>query len=367
MNAGRVTALVTLLLGAAPLAAQDFRCDCTSVVDTCRADVAVSGNSVDITTSAEQCARVDYFIDGLPFVAVVIGGEERREWLARTSEPRIMVQSCQVCRDSGPDAAPSAALVPRPADANDSVGQPAKLEPLIASVPTYPENARGARGHVDLEVTVNATGQVESARVVAAQPAGVFDQAALAAINRWRYPAENDRAPLTLTERIEFRPPERAGATLVATDEPAAPTGAPRNQCVRESAVYNYGEMVDVGLMNACHEPLVVYGCARGTGRYLDRWLCITSEDQTSVLVPPSDPRIGSQVLLPVTDGTRTFTYSDSMTVTRAPNSQYWWVACAVGDVVCQDGARQWSRAVAGQPAAIDPQARSPVAVARSN
>jgi TonB family protein len=278
-----------------------------------------------------------------------------------------MVQSCQVCRDNGAAAAAARAATPRPAQTPAADGDAdGGLRPLLASVPDYPENARGARGHVDVELTVNAAGQVESSRVVAAEPAGVFDRAALAAVSRWRYPAQTDRSPQTITERLEFRPPERAAVALAAEEAPAL-AGTPRNQCVRESAVYNYGDMVDVGLMNACDEPIVVYGCAQGTGRYVDRWLCSTSEEQSSVLVPPNDARIGNRVSLSSPEGLSTYTYADSLTVTRAPNSQYWWVACAATDAACRSGARQWSRAMAGQPAAIDPEARSPVAVARSH
>ena len=51
-----------------------------------------------------MCARVDYFVDGQPFVSVVVDGEDRENWLARTTNPRILVQSCQVCRDTGASA-----------------------------------------------------------------------------------------------------------------------------------------------------------------------------------------------------------------------------------------------------------------------
>ena len=55
-------------------------------------------------------------VDGQPFVSVVVDGEDREDWLARTTNPRILVQSCQACRDSGagPAAAP-ARVAPAPA------------------------------------------------------------------------------------------------------------------------------------------------------------------------------------------------------------------------------------------------------------
>ncbi|MEX1994150.1 MAG: TonB family protein [Steroidobacteraceae bacterium] len=55
--------------------------------------------------------------------------------------------------------------------------------------PEYPERAleRGVQGWVDLEFTVLKDGTTGDAKVVAAEPAGMFDRAALAAVGRWRY------------------------------------------------------------------------------------------------------------------------------------------------------------------------------------
>ena len=78
-----------------------LRCDCTTIVDTCSADVAVKGSFIEIKSDTQQCSRVDYFVDGLPFVSVVVNGEDRQNWIPRTGNPKVLVQSCQVCRDSG--------------------------------------------------------------------------------------------------------------------------------------------------------------------------------------------------------------------------------------------------------------------------
>jgi len=55
--------------------------------------------------------------------------------------------------------------------------------------PLYPPNAetRGIEGWVRVQFTITETGSVRDARVVAADPVGVFDDAALTAIGRWRY------------------------------------------------------------------------------------------------------------------------------------------------------------------------------------
>jgi TonB family protein len=345
-------------------ASAQFRCDCTSVVDTCAAEVVARGSFLEVKTTEAQCARVDYFVDGQPFVSVVVDGEHRQDWLARTTNPRIMVQSCQVCREN--TGAPAASAAPRPA-APAAGEDDGKLRPMIASMPEYPAaaRARGTQGHVDVELTVNAEGMVENPRVTASEPRGVFDQAALAAVARWRYPAEQDRAPLTQQERVDFTLAGAGAARGAAA--PAMAAAGPRNECVRQDAVYNYGDSIDVGLVNVCGEPVHVFGCAPGTGRYADRWLCNASEDQGNVLVGAADRRLGNRVTLAMPQGTRTFTYSDSFSVTRAPNAQYLWVACAEQDARCRADARQWTRSIAGQPASVDPAARSSVAIARSN
>ncbi len=55
--------------------------------------------------------------------------------------------------------------------------------------PTYPDRARerGTEGWVDIEFTVKTDGTTDEGVVKAAEPAGVFDRAALQAVERWRY------------------------------------------------------------------------------------------------------------------------------------------------------------------------------------
>jgi TonB family protein len=360
-----IIASAALLAGYGTAHAQ-YRCDCTSVVDTCSAEVVARGAFLEIKTDRPQCARVDYFVDGQPFVSMVVDGEDRENWLARTTNPRILVQSCQVCRDTGAAAtaaAPARTPAPAPAAPNADPTDEGGLQPLISGVPEYPAAAaaRGVRGYVEVEFTVTPAGTVEAPRVVTAEPRGVFDSSALAAVARRRYAADAERAAQTLTERIDFQPPRAAaGGTAPATS-------GPLNQCVREDAVYNYGDTVDVGLVNACSEPLFVFGCAQGTGRDLGRWVCSDSEQRGDVLVTAGDARLGRSFGLGNATDFRTYTYTASYSVQRAPNSQYWWVACAQSDAGCRSDARLWTRSVSGQPAGVDPGVRSRIAVAGSD
>jgi protein TonB len=61
--------------------------------------------------------------------------------------------------------------------------------PLVRFAPEYPSGplARGTEGWVKVQFTITAAGTVKDEFVVEAQPPKVFDQAALAAIARWRY------------------------------------------------------------------------------------------------------------------------------------------------------------------------------------
>ena len=376
MNAATLSSatLVLALASVGSIEAQALRCDCTSIVDTCSANVEAHGSYLDIKTNAKQCARVDYFVDGQPLVSVAMDGEDRRDWPARTASPKIIVQSCQVCRDNGAAAVPglrsSAAAATRAAGAqpaNPSGAQPEKggLEPLIASMPVYPADARRRRveGYADVEFTVNALGTVEGAHVTASQPKGTFDEAAVAAVSRWRFAPEQGRAPQTLTKRVDFK----LDALDAADSGSSAASLGPRNECVREDAVYNYGDTVDVGLINACSVPLLVFGCAPGTGRYEGRWLCTDSEQEGNVLVPQNDRRLGTRFAADTANGVRSFTYTNGFSVIRAPNSQYWWIACTEQDSTCLSDARDWVRSVGGQPATVDPRDRSRAEVARSN
>lgn len=61
--------------------------------------------------------------------------------------------------------------------------------PLSRPAPRYPYQAarRGTEGWVRVSFTVTQTGSVEDAVILDSQPAGVFDQAALQAVYRWRF------------------------------------------------------------------------------------------------------------------------------------------------------------------------------------
>lgn len=60
---------------------------------------------------------------------------------------------------------------------------------MVKVQPVYPRRAlqRGITGYVVLEFTINELGMVEEPRVIVSEPPGVFDRAALKALERWKF------------------------------------------------------------------------------------------------------------------------------------------------------------------------------------
>ena len=75
------------------------------------------------------------------------------------------------------------------------------------SPPEYPEGARvrGAQGWVDIIFTVQTDGSVGDVTVAGAEPAGIFEQAALASVRKWRYqPIVRDGRPVEQRAKVRI-------------------------------------------------------------------------------------------------------------------------------------------------------------------
>ena len=64
----------------------------------------------------------------------------------------------------------------------------AQREPVRVSAPDYPRSAerRGLEGYVVIAYDIDESGDVVEPTVAEAEPAGVFDRAALRAVGSWR-------------------------------------------------------------------------------------------------------------------------------------------------------------------------------------
>jgi protein TonB len=75
------------------------------------------------------------------------------------------------------------------------------------SPPEYPEaaRARGSQGFVDIIFTVETDGSVGDVTVASAEPAGIFEQAALASVRKWRYqPVIRDGKPVEQRAKVRI-------------------------------------------------------------------------------------------------------------------------------------------------------------------
>ena len=72
---------------------------------------------------------------------------------------------------------------------NMTAGSDRDVIPLVRIAPDYPPRAlaRNQEGWVQVQFTITPTGTVKDPKVVNAEPKGLFEDAALKAIARWRY------------------------------------------------------------------------------------------------------------------------------------------------------------------------------------
>lgn len=70
---------------------------------------------------------------------------------------------------------------------DDSVDAPPR--PTYQAPVEYPRQARarGEQGYVVLSLLISAAGEIEKVQVLEAEPAGVFDQAAIEGVRNWRF------------------------------------------------------------------------------------------------------------------------------------------------------------------------------------
>ena len=80
-------------------------------------------------------------------------------------------------------------------------------EPAVVKAvpPTYPRSAerREIEGMVQVSINVNADGSVGGVTVVQADPAGIFDMAAISAVERWQF--ESGKPAQGVLKTIRFK------------------------------------------------------------------------------------------------------------------------------------------------------------------
>jgi TonB family protein len=118
---------------------------------------------------------------------------------------RVVEQRSDPVAAQGPRSEPTTAATARPQ------ASPADFKRTRFVPPTYPQQALARRqeGEVRVRITVDTTGRVAEAVVESATPPGVFDQAALSAVRKWRYePIVKGGQPIggSIVTAIRFEP-----------------------------------------------------------------------------------------------------------------------------------------------------------------
>ncbi|MCG5053590.1 MAG: TonB family protein [Myxococcales bacterium] len=88
----------------------------------------------------------------------------------------------------------------------DSVDSPA--QPVARVPPEYPSKARqkGIEGYVTLNVLVSAEGSIQQMRILNADPAGIFEDSAKAALARWEFrPGQYQASPVSMWVKQTIR------------------------------------------------------------------------------------------------------------------------------------------------------------------
>ncbi|WPL17101.1 Agglutinin receptor [Thiorhodovibrio winogradskyi] len=106
---------------------------------------------------------------------------------------------------SPPRPRPQPAATPRPPAPKPAAPATFNRRPIAAPRPSYPATAKRRRieGTVTVRFTVTRQGLVRDPQVIAAHPSGVFEQAALEAIRRWRFRPQAADFP-GVTQKIRF-------------------------------------------------------------------------------------------------------------------------------------------------------------------
>ena len=162
-----------------------------------QAALALAPNDADVQAFAsafDQALRLASLAQA-PGVQAAPAPESAPAVTAAATTPATTLATTQATASATPATVPD--VVP------ESLLQRAHFVP-----PVYPPDAleRGLSGTVDLEFTVAPSGEVTDIAIQAAEPHGVFEQAAVAALSHSRYrPVERDGVAIAQRARIRLR------------------------------------------------------------------------------------------------------------------------------------------------------------------
>jgi len=79
-----------------------WRCDCSTIVAECVGSVTLTGHWLQISSTSQQCSKVDFDVNGDPQSSTIFNGSSSEEWLGSKPAKEISVRRCAVCSDAGP-------------------------------------------------------------------------------------------------------------------------------------------------------------------------------------------------------------------------------------------------------------------------
>ncbi|MDN3637676.1 TonB family protein [Simiduia curdlanivorans] len=149
-----------------------------------------------------------FVMDDVPDIDIIFD-QPKKIVEPETPPPTSIDDPYEVETGNGGYTLPKIKINPSTDKLNINIGG-GNLVKQVMIAPTYPRNAlrNGTEGFVDIAYDVTAFGGTENITVMYAEPEGVFERAALAAVARWKFrPQVIDNEPVPtqgLKERVRF-------------------------------------------------------------------------------------------------------------------------------------------------------------------
>ena len=127
---------------------------------------------------------------------------------ATTAATTTAVASASSVPDQAAAEGPATAEATGADSTKAKAAEPSPLQLVHYVPPEFPTqaNSRGISGWVDVQFVVRPDGSVGDAAVVGSEPAGVFEKAALNAVDQWRYnPPQRNGQPVEQNGRVRVR------------------------------------------------------------------------------------------------------------------------------------------------------------------
>lgn len=199
--AGSIEAKITRtgLADSEPWAEVEYRFNFQGAMDTGTPEMTMTGDcrgvlrmKVDLTRGYVRSGSVDQH-----FSVIAVNGDIRSE---NTSDSKITFSVTPLQWANAGEPTMSATGI-------SNLDDFTAAEPIVKIAPVYPRRAlqRGVTGHTIVEFEVTANGVVNNPRIIEAEPSGIFDDASLKAVQKFKFkPAMKNGQPVSSTAQNKF-------------------------------------------------------------------------------------------------------------------------------------------------------------------